>query len=72
MDQTIILLLFGTTTLVRFRDPTGSMEDTLLIGDHLLWTLAFLAGVSNTFFRTRDQARRHYRLPVSMDVAKPM
>jgi len=30
---TIILLLFGTTTLVQaFVIPTGSMEDTLLIG----------------------------------------
>ena len=35
--MTIILLLFGTTTLVQaFVIPTGSMEDTLLIGDHLL------------------------------------
>ena len=34
---TIILLLFGTTSLVQaFVIPTGSMEDTLLIGDHLL------------------------------------
>ncbi len=34
---TIILLLFGTTTLVQaFVIPTGSMEDSLLIGDHLL------------------------------------
>ncbi len=34
---TILLLLFGTTTLVQaFVIPTGSMEDTLLIGDHLL------------------------------------
>jgi signal peptidase I len=34
---TIILLLFGTSTLVQaFVIPTGSMEDTLLIGDHLL------------------------------------
>src|SRR5664279_4422988 len=34
---TIILLLFGTTNLVQaFVIPTGSMEDTLLIGDHLL------------------------------------
>jgi len=34
---TIILLLFGTTTLVQaFVIPTGSMERTLLIGDHLL------------------------------------
>jgi signal peptidase I len=33
----IILLLFGTTTLVQaFVIPTGSMQDTLLIGDHLL------------------------------------
>jgi len=34
---TIILLLFGTTNLVQaFVIPTGSMEDSLLIGDHLL------------------------------------
>jgi signal peptidase I len=34
---TIILLLFLTTLLVQaFVIPTGSMEDTLLIGDHLL------------------------------------
>jgi signal peptidase I len=34
---TVILLLFGVTTLVQaFVIPTGSMEDTLLVGDHLL------------------------------------
>jgi signal peptidase I len=34
---TILLLLFLTTTLVQaYVIPTGSMEDTLLIGDHLL------------------------------------
>jgi signal peptidase I len=34
---TILLLLFGTTTLAQaFVIPTGSMEDTLLVGDHLL------------------------------------
>lgn len=34
---TILLLLFGTTSLVQaFVIPTGSMEDTLLVGDHLL------------------------------------
>jgi signal peptidase I len=34
---TLLLLLFGTTTLGQaFVIPTGSMQDTLLIGDHLL------------------------------------
>ena len=34
---TILLLVFATTTLVQaFVIPTSSMEDTLLIGDHLL------------------------------------
>jgi signal peptidase I len=34
---TILLLLFGTTTLAQaFVIPTGSMQDTLVIGDHLL------------------------------------
>lgn len=33
---TIILLLFGTTTILQaFVVPTGSMEDTVLIGDHM-------------------------------------
>jgi signal peptidase I len=34
---TIVLLLFGTTTLVQaFVIPSASMQDTLLIGDHVL------------------------------------
>jgi signal peptidase I len=34
---TVILLLFGTTTLIQaYVIPTPSMEDTLLVGDHLL------------------------------------
>ena len=34
---TALLLLFGTTTVAQaFVIPTGSMQDTLLVGDHLL------------------------------------
>src|SRR5690349_22013087 len=34
---TIVLLLFATTTLVQaFVIPSASMQDTLLIGDHVL------------------------------------
>jgi signal peptidase I len=34
---TVILAIFGTTFVVQaFKIPTGSMEETLLIGDHLL------------------------------------
>src|SRR5262249_28072381 len=34
---TILLLLFGTTTLLQaFVVPSGSMETTILIGDHLI------------------------------------
>jgi len=34
---TIVLLLFGTSFLIQaYVIPTGSMEDTLLVGDHLL------------------------------------
>jgi signal peptidase I len=33
---TVLLLLFGTTTLLQaFVVPTGSMENTMMIGDHL-------------------------------------
>jgi signal peptidase I len=64
------LLLFGTTTLVQaFVIPTGSMEDTLLIGDHLLVDkLAYAPGgpvSANTSCPTAGEARRHHRIPLS-------
>jgi len=70
---TIILLLFGTTTLVQaFVIPTGSMEDTLLIGDHLLVDkLAYAPGgaVSSHFLPYHDVKRGDiivFRYPVDI------
>ena len=49
---TILLLLFGTTALLQaFVIPTGSMEDTLLIGDHLL--------VDKLSYAPADSVARH-------------
>lgn len=68
---TIILLLFGTTSLVQaFVIPTGSMEDTLRIGDHLLVDkLAFSppGSASSVFLPYRDVKRGDiivFRYPV--------
>jgi signal peptidase I len=70
---TIILLLFGTTTLVQaFVIPTGSMEDTLLIGDHLLVDkLAYAPGgpISKHFLPYEDVKRGDiivFRYPVDI------
>ncbi|MBV9406146.1 MAG: signal peptidase I [Acidobacteriaceae bacterium] len=57
---TILLLLFGTTTLVQaFVIPTGSMEDTLLIGDHLLVDkLAYApSGVASKYLLPYEQPK---------------
>jgi len=70
---TIILLLFGTTSLVQaFVIPTGSMEDTLLIGDHLLVDkLAFApAGPVSSHLLPYNDVRRGdiivFRYPVDI------
>lgn len=70
---TILLLLFGTTTLVQaFVIPTGSMEDTLLIGDHLLVDkLAYApAGAISKYLLPYQQVKRGdiivFRYPVDI------
>ena len=58
---TIVLLLFGTTTLVQaFVIPSASREDTLLIGDHVLvdkLTYSPDGGVSGHLLPYRDVRR---------------
>jgi len=50
---TIILLLFGTTTLLQaFVIPTPSMENTLLVGDHVL--------VDKLTYSPTDQVTQHW------------
>src|SRR5512135_2413618 len=47
---TVILALFGTTFIVQaFKIPTPSMEDNLLVGDHLLVN-KFIFGNNGTFW----------------------
>jgi signal peptidase I len=55
---TVILAIFGTTFVLQaFKIPTGSMENTLLIGDHLLvnkFAFAYHSGVLARFLPYRD------------------
>ncbi len=76
---TIILLLFATTTLVQaFVIPSASMEDSLLIGDHVLVDkLAYApAGpIGKTLLPYRDVKRGdiivfRYPLDISQDYVK--
>ncbi len=70
---TVLLLLFGTTTLVQaFVIPTGSMENNLLIGDHLLvdkLTYSPAGGVSKYILPFREPKRGDiivFRYPVDI------
>jgi signal peptidase I len=58
---TVILAVFGTTFVIQaFKIPTGSMENTLLIGDHLLvnkFAFAYHSGVFARFLPYRDVHR---------------
>jgi signal peptidase I len=70
---TVLLLLFGTTTLVQaFVIPTGSMENNLLVGDHLLVDkLAYSpAGSFSKYFLPYQEIKRGdiivFRYPVDI------
>jgi signal peptidase I len=76
---TIILLLFGTTTLLQaFVIPTGSMESTLLVGDHVLvdkLTYSPSGQVTGHWLPYRDVRRGdiivlRYPLDISTDYVK--
>jgi signal peptidase I len=58
---TVILAVFGTTFVIQaFKIPTGSMENTLLIGDHLLvnkFAFAYHSGVLARFLPYRGVHR---------------
>lgn len=58
---TVILAVFGTTFVIQaFKIPTGSMEKTLLIGDHLLvnkFAFAYHSGVLARFLPYREVHR---------------
>src|SRR5258708_26269159 len=76
---TIILLLFGTTTLIQaFVIPSASMVGTLLIGDHVLVDKLVYAppgSVTSRLLPYREVSRGdiivfRYPLQISMDYVK--
>ena len=65
---TVIMALFGMTFIVQaVKVPTGSMQNTITIGDHLLVNkFIFAPGqVAAVSAAKRDQTRRYHRLQVS-------
>ncbi len=71
---TVILAVFGTTFVLQaFKIPTGSMENTLLIGDHLLvnkWAFAAHDGWWSHLLPYRDIRRDDiviFRFPYPSD-----
>jgi signal peptidase I len=74
---TVILAIFGTTFVVQaFKIPTGSMENTLLIGDHLLvnkFVFAFRSRLLGRLLPYRDVRRGDivvFKYPSSDDEAQ--
>jgi signal peptidase I len=75
---TVILAIFGTTFVVQaFKIPTGSMETTLLIGDHLLvnkFCFAYQPGPLRRFLPYRDIRRGDvlvFKFPGSEESQEP-
>ena len=71
---TVILAIFGTTFVLQaFKIPTGSMETTLLIGDHLLvnkFAFAYPTGILGRVLPYRDVRRGDvvvFKFPPSED-----
>lgn len=75
---TVILAIFGTTFVLQaFKIPTGSMENTLLIGDHLLvnkFVFAYDSGFSSPVIPYREIRRDDiivFKFPGSGDQSEP-
>lgn len=75
---TVILAVFGTTFVVQaFKIPTGSMETTLLIGDHLLvnkFSFAYRSGWLSRLLPYREIRRGDivvFKYPPSDEQAEP-
>lgn len=75
---TVILAIFGTTFVIQaFKIPTGSMENTLLIGDHLLvnkFIFAYHQGFLDRLLPYRPIQRGNiivFKFPPTEDQSEP-